>query len=112
VSVTPTVTTWYRVTSPKGKGQAHRVAVAPLVRLAGVGDGKTLRGSVRPQRAAVPVAVQRRTSRGWTTVARTTTDARGRFRATLTVRPGSYRAVATPGSGYVAGVSAQLRVDG
>ena len=112
VTVTPTVTTWYRVASPKGTGQARRVAVAPLVRLSDGGDGKTLRGSVRPQLAAAPVAIQRLTSRGWTTVARTTTNARSRFRATLRIVPGAYRAIATPGSGYVAGVSAQLRIGG
>jgi stage II sporulation protein D len=110
VAVTPTVTTSYRVSSPKGKGQAHRVAVAPLVRLADGGDGKTLRGAVRPRLADAPVTIQRLTSRGWTTVARTRTNARGGFRATVNLVPGSYRAAVTPGSGYVTGFSAHLRL--
>jgi stage II sporulation protein D len=108
--VRPRVTTWYRLSSPKGKGIAHRVAVAPLVRFSELNGREALAGFVRPKRAGSDVTVQRFANGAWRTVARTETDAAGRFRAALRVVPGRYRALARVGSGYVQGATPVLTV--
>ena len=109
VGVAPRITTWYRVSAPVGKGEPFRVAVAPRVRLFAT-DAQTLTGTVRPVRAGVRVSIERGTDAGWKRVARATTSERGRFVATLAVRPGLYRAVAFAGPGYVPGRSPTLSV--
>jgi stage II sporulation protein D len=106
----PTATTWYRVASRSGAGLAHRVAVAPLVRLTEVRRGRTLVGFVRPATAGARVSVQRLSGGRWTTVARSQTDASGRFRVGVGLEPGTYRAVATLGRGYAPGASALFDV--
>jgi stage II sporulation protein D len=106
----PRLTTWYRLSSPKGKGIAHRIAVAPLVRFSELNGRDALAGFVRPRRAGSRVTVQRFANGAWRTVARTTTDAAGRFRAVFRVAPGRYRALVVVGPGYVQGSTPGLTV--
>ncbi|MBD0318039.1 MAG: hypothetical protein ICV71_05890, partial [Thermoleophilia bacterium] len=106
----PTETTWYRLRSPKGAGAAHRVTVAALVRFDRRTGGRVLAGFVRPAVAGADVSLQRRASSRWLTVARTSTDADGRFRARIEVRPGRYRAVVRVGRGLAPGVTPILTV--
>jgi stage II sporulation protein D len=106
----PRSTTWYRVVSRSGAGLAHRVSVAPLVRLTEVRRGRTLVGHIRPAAAGARIAVQRLADGRWTTVAHAQTDGSGRFRVGVGLGPGTYRAVATLGRGYVPGASALFEV--
>jgi stage II sporulation protein D len=102
----PRITTWYRVVSRSGAGLAHRVSIAPRVRLTEIRRGRTLVGSVRPARAGAQVSVQRLADGRWTTVAQARTEPSGRFRVQVALEPGTYRAVARLGAGYVPGASA------
>jgi stage II sporulation protein D len=111
VRVTPTRTTWYRIASSKGKGLAHRVTVAARVRFT-VFRGRTLSGVVRPRVAGARVEVQRRRGERWVTVATARTNGAGRFSATVSIRPGSYRAVVTVGGGFARGKTPVLHVMG
>jgi hypothetical protein len=56
------------------------------------------------------VQVQKLAQNGWTTVARTRTDAKGDFSANLELTPGAYRARVVPGRGFAPGVSKVLKV--
>jgi stage II sporulation protein D len=107
--LTPTRTTWYRISSPKGKGLPHRVSVAAWVRFTSF-RGRSLSGLVRPRVAGALVAIQRRRSERWVTVASARTTGAGRFSTTFSIRPGSYRAVATVGRGFVPGKTPVFRV--
>jgi len=70
-----------------------------------------LAGSVRPARAGIAVAIQRRTASGaWRTVTSATTNSRGQFRAQRRVAAGTYRARATVGGGVVPGTSPVVQV--
>jgi len=106
----PRVTTWYRLSTAKGKGAPHRVAVAPRVRFSELTGRRALAGFVRPGRGGSAVTVQRFARGAWRTVARTRTDAAGRFRVVLRVTPGRYRALALVGRGYVRGSTPVLTV--
>ena len=106
----PTVTTSYRIASPKGVGAEHRVTVAPWIRFSGLREAGTLTGLVRPRIAGAVVTVQRRQNGGWVTVARARTDGNGRFRATFAVTPGTYRGIVRVGPGYATGRTPTLRV--
>ena len=106
----PAKTTWYRLAAAVGRGLEHRVDVAPLIRFdQGTGDG-ALSGTVKPAIAGKAVVIQRLDGNRWKTVARTSTDARGRFRAALGLSGGTYRATVTYGSGYVQGRTPPLEV--
>jgi stage II sporulation protein D len=110
VAVEPAITTWFRLVSPKGRSEPFRVSVAPWVRLSELRADGTLVGRVRPERAGVKVAVQRLVEGRWTTLANVETSAGGAFQARIARNPGSYRAVARLGAGYVPGASPVLRV--
>jgi stage II sporulation protein D len=106
----PRITTWFRLSTTKGKGEPVRVAVAPWVRLSELRPDGTFAGHVRPARAGVPVELQRLEGGRWRTLATDRTGSHGRFGARVALQPGSYRAVARLGRGYVAGISPVVRV--
>jgi SpoIID/LytB domain protein len=93
-------TTDYRLGAGTIRGTPLRIAVAPVVRLAGGG-----RGTVRPAAAGtVDIQVQQGTWRKLTTA---TVDASGAFDAGA-LPSGTYRARYAPGGGLAAGVSPPL----
>jgi stage II sporulation protein D len=110
ISVEPARTTSYRVSATVGKSIERRVAVAPLVRFGRVTSQTELPGFIRPAVAGATITVQRLEGTRWRTVATTRTTARGRFRAAVTLSPGTYRALANLGAGYVPGRSPTLKV--
>ena len=109
VPAAPSITTWYRLSSPKGKGLPERVSVAALVRFTKLG-ARGLEGLVRPKLAGTTVTVQRYENGRWVTVGRARTSEAGVFRASFTVTPGSYRALASVGPGYATGTTPVLSV--
>ena len=106
----PAVTTTYRIATPKSAGPSVRIGVAPAITLAVRNARHALAGVVKPGRAGIEVQLQRLVDGRWKTVARDETDAAGRFRARLAVKPGTYRAFAAPGGGLVPGTSSPLPV--
>jgi stage II sporulation protein D len=110
VSVAPKQTTDYRLATTKIAAATARVPVAPVVRLLTPRTPTELRGTVRPALAGTPVAIQRQQGTKWSTVARATVDAGGRFDVRLQLASGTYRARVPAGHGLVAGVSAILQV--
>jgi stage II sporulation protein D len=110
LAASPAISTWFRLSWAKGKGDPFRVAVAPWVRLSQLRADGTLLGRVRPARAGVGVELQRFANGRWDTLASVETNASGRFRAQVPLRPGGYRAVARVGAGYVPGISPVLQV--
>jgi SpoIID/LytB domain protein len=106
----PTVTTTYRIATARAKGPSAKVGVAPAVTLAVRQQRHVLAGVVTPKRAGIVVQLQRLVDGRWKTIARDETDAAGRFRARLAVKPGTYRALAAPGGGLVPGTSEPLTV--
>jgi SpoIID/LytB domain protein len=109
VSVKPTRTTWYRVSSSAGRGLPHRVAVAAWIRFSDFRAGRTLAGLVRPAVAGARVAIQRLVRDRWVTVATTRTGAAGEFSVTVPLQPGAYRGLALV-PGFVTGVTPAVRV--
>ncbi|MBA2537658.1 MAG: hypothetical protein H0V20_09560 [Actinobacteria bacterium] len=108
-NVTPWRTTSYRVVAGGVTGTASRVLVAVRVGFHEPANGQ-LRGVIGPKRAGASVAIQKRRVDGtWKTLATVSTNADGEFAANVSLRAGTYRAVARLGGGYVAGY-AYLRV--
>ena len=107
--VKPKVTTDYRLVGSYVRGGVVRVAVAPALRLLTIAGRAGLRGTIAPAVAGARVEIQRLGAR-WETVATTTVDPQGGFEARLRLTPGTYRAVAAPGRGLVAGTSPVLRI--
>jgi stage II sporulation protein D len=110
VRISPRITTVFRL-GPARFGVAIRVKVAPRLRFHASQGSGALTGVMRPRLAGEIVSVQRRRSSGaWRTVARATVNSDGGWRARFSVRPGTYRAYAAPGRGYVSGVSPTLTI--
>jgi hypothetical protein len=65
---------------------------------------------VKPLLPGAAVQVQRKVGTSWTTVARSTVNPVGTFKATLDVTPGTYRARVVAGKGFAIGVSTVLQV--
>ncbi len=105
VSVRPTVTTLYRVTSPSGSTAAVRVRVTPKPRLVATRALRAVTGVADPGKA---VQVQRLGAGGWVTVAIALAHADGSWRATFDVVPGTYRSYVA--SGGIVATSPELRV--
>ena len=109
VGVRPATTTVYRLAAGRVKADPRRIFVAARVRVSS--RAGVLAGSVRPARAGIAVAIQRRTASGaWRTVTSATTNSRGQFRAQRRVAAGTYRARATVGGGVVPGTSPVVQV--
>jgi hypothetical protein len=110
VAVRPRTTTVYRLAAGRVKADPQRIFVGARVRVSSRRGG-VVAGSVRPARAGIAVAIQRRTASGaWRTVASATTNAGGQFRAQRRVAAGTYRARATVGGGIVPGASPVFQV--
>jgi len=106
VSVRPSVTTLYRLTSPAASTGAVRVTVRPQPRFVSRHAAGSLSGVASTGEV---VQVQRRTSTGsWVTVAIALTREDGTWRALLDLSTGVYRAYVA--SGGVAGTSPTLTV--
>jgi stage II sporulation protein D len=107
-SVTPQPGARYRLAAQTFAGPEVRIPVAPQVRLAAAGAG--VRGTVRPALPLAAVTIQRRTPAGWAGVAAARADAAGAFVSPAGLPAGDYRALVESGGGFVAGVSAPVRV--
>jgi stage II sporulation protein D len=107
-TVTPQVTTQYRLTAGDVHAGPVNAAVVPLVQ-ATLSPG-TVQGTVKPALPGSPVQVQLQHGVGWTTVAASTTDAAGSFAVPAQLSPGSYRVRYAPGHGLSPGVSQALSV--
>ena len=102
--VTPGIATRYRIVSGNATGEARLVSVRTLVTLAAPRAPFTrLSGSVGPARGGITVTLKRRRGDGsWAVVARAPTTSAGRFSFSI-ARPGTYRARADAGAGFLAG---------
>jgi stage II sporulation protein D len=109
-SVSPRVTTSYRLESGGFRSGAIRVSVAPFVQLAAGADGASLTGLARPVLAGAAVQVQRLNGTAWVTVANTAIDTNGSYSAQLDLSPGSYRTRVVAGHGFAIGVSNTVTV--
>jgi stage II sporulation protein D len=108
--VKPTTSTWYRLAVGTLRTTQVRVAVAPLVRFDLSPSKTSLTGVVRPVLPNALVEIQRLTGTNWSTVAKTRTDAKSDFTATLQLSAGSYRARVKPGHGFVPGTTKPVEV--
>jgi stage II sporulation protein D len=109
-TLSPKVTTDYRLSTGAIQSGIVRLAVAPAVRIGAAADRTSLSGVARPLLPGSAVQVQRQAQGSWTTIARTTVGANGTFIAPLTVTPGTYRARVVAGKGFAVGVSPPLQV--
>ncbi|HEU5211276.1 MAG TPA: SpoIID/LytB domain-containing protein [Gaiellaceae bacterium] len=108
VALTPTATTQYRLRTDVVKSKPVTVTVMPMVKMRAATDGTGFVGSSRPVRPGSIVQVQRHSGAGWKPVAAARTDVAGRWRATVDLRAGSYRACLAAGNGLAAGISTVL----
>jgi SpoIID/LytB domain protein len=110
-TLSPKVTTDYRISSGIVTSAPVRVSVAPAVRLAASADHTAVSGTVMPFFPGKTVQVQRQAANGsWTNVAQATIAADGSFQASASLVPGTYRARCAPGGGFAAGFSPALTV--
>jgi hypothetical protein len=110
-TLSPKLTTDYRISSGIVTSAPVRVSVAPAVRIAASADHTVVTGTVKPLFPGKPVQVQRLAANGgWTTVAQATIAADGSFEASANLVPGTYRARCAPGGGFAAGSSPALTV--
>ncbi len=110
-TLSPKVTTDYRISSGIARSSIVRLSVAPSVRLTASGDRTAVVGLVKPLLPGVPVQVQRQGKNGaWAVVATTTVTADGAFEASVDLSPGTYRARVVAGKGYAVGLSPVLTV--
>ncbi len=110
-TVSPKVTTDYRISSGIVRSAVVRLSVAPSVRLSAATDRTSVSGIVKPFFPGVAVQVQRQAANGsWTTVAQATPASDGSFQAALNLVPGTYRARVAPGKGFAPGLSPVLTV--
>jgi len=109
-TLSPKVSTDYRLSTGEIRSGLVRLAVAPLVRIFVSSDRLSLTGLARPVLSGSAVQIQQLGQTGWTTVARTKTGADGNFSSSLNVTPGSYRARVAAGRGFAPGLSRALKV--
>jgi stage II sporulation protein D len=109
-TLSPKVSTEYRLSSGEIRSGTVRLSVVPLVRISVSADRLSLTGLARPVLGGSAVQIQKLAQNGWTTVARTKTGANGDFSAQVDVTAGAYRARVVPGRGFAPGVSRVLRV--
>lgn len=81
----PTVTATPQAATPSAR-EAASLSVSEARTSVLLGRRATVRGSLRPARAARVVRLQRNGAGGWTTIATARTDARGRFTIGVTPR--------------------------
>ena len=110
-TLSPKVTTDYRISSGIARSAVVRLSVAPSVRLTASSDRTAVTGLVKPLLPGAPVQVQRQGGNGtWTTVSTANVTADGAFEASVNLTPGSYRARVVAGKGFAAGLSPVLTV--
>jgi stage II sporulation protein D len=109
-TLSPKVSTDYRISSGMIRSGVVRVSVAPSVHISPSADRASLSGVVKPLLPGAPVQVQRQGNGGWSTVARTTVGSDGSFSAAVALTPGTYRARVVAGKGFAVGLSAILEV--
>ncbi|HSS80238.1 MAG TPA: SpoIID/LytB domain-containing protein [Gaiellaceae bacterium] len=110
-TLSPKVTTDYRISSGIARSAVVRLSVAPSVRLTASSDRTAVTGLVKPLLPGAAVQVQRQGNGGaWTTVSTANVTADGAFEASVDLTPGSYRARVVAGKGFAAGLSPVLTV--
>jgi stage II sporulation protein D len=109
-SLTPKVSTDYRLSADQIQSGAVRLAVAPRIRIFVSPDRLSLTGRARPVLSGSAVQIQKLAQNGWTTVARTKTTANGDFSASVEFTPGVYRVRVVAGRGFAPGVSRMMKV--
>jgi hypothetical protein len=109
-TLSPKVTTDYRLSTGTIRSGVVRLSVAPFVRIAPSSDRLSLSGLARPGVPNAAVQLQRLTGGSWATVARTTVNADGTFSGDVELTPGAYRARVVAGKGFAIGLSKVLTV--
>jgi stage II sporulation protein D len=109
-TLSPKVTTDYRLSTGQIRSGVVRLSVAPSVRIAVSSDRLSVSGVVRPLLPNATVQVQRLAGSAWTTVARTAVAADGTFTGDVQLTPGAYRARVVSGKGFAIGLSKVLTV--
>jgi SpoIID/LytB domain protein len=109
-TLSPKLTTDYRISAGLIRSGVVRLAVAPAVRITPTANRTALTGLVKPLLPGAAVQVQRQAHGSWTTIARTTVTASGAFSAAVTLTPGTYRARVVAGKGFAVGLSDPLQV--
>jgi SpoIID/LytB domain protein len=110
-TLSPKVTTDYRISSGIARSAVVRLSVAPSVRLTASSDRTAVTGLVKPLLPGAPVQVQRQGGNGtWTTVSTANVTADGAFEASVNLTPGNYRARVVAGKGFATGLSPVLTV--
>jgi hypothetical protein len=110
-TLSPKVTTDYRISSGIARSGVVRLSVAPSVRLTASTDRTAVTGLVKPVLAGARVQVQRQGNSGtWATVATTNVTSDGAFEASVNLSPGTYRARVVAGKGFAVGLSPVLTV--
>jgi SpoIID/LytB domain protein len=109
-TLSPKVSTDYRIAAGAIRSGIVRLSVAPLVRLDPGADRVSVSGLVRPLLPASDVQIQRQSGTAWKTVARANVADDGTFLASLDLSPGTYRARVVAGKGFAIGLSKVLKV--
>jgi stage II sporulation protein D len=109
-TLSPKVTTDYRLSMGEIRSGVVRLSVAPFVRIAVSTDRMSMTGLARPLLPNAPVQVQRLEGSTWTTVSRTTIGDDGTFIGDVELTPGTYRARVVAGKGFAIGLSKVLKV--
>jgi len=109
-TLSPKVTTDYRISSGRFRSGVVRLAVAPVVKISPSVDRTSVTGFAKPLLPGAVVHVQRRGAVGWTTAVKTTITSSGAFVASLDLTPGTYRARVVAGKGFAVGLSPVLTV--
>jgi stage II sporulation protein D len=109
-TLSPKVTTDYRLSMGEIRSGVVRLSVAPFVRIAVSNDRMSMTGLARPLLPNAPVQVQRLEGSTWTTVVRTTIGSDGTFIGDVELTPGTYRARVVAGKGFAIGLSKVLKV--
>jgi stage II sporulation protein D len=109
-TLSPKVTTDYRISAGTIRSGVVRLAVAPSVQLSAAASRTAVSGLVKPLLPGGSVQLQRQAGNGWTTVARSTVGSDGSFRASINLTPGTYRARVVAGKGFAVGLSPVLQV--
>jgi stage II sporulation protein D len=110
-TLSPKVTTDYRLSAGIVRSRVVRLAVAPAVSLTAATDRTSLSGVVKPLLPGAPVQVQRlQADETWVTIATATVGDGGTFSATANLIPGTYRARVAAGKGFAIGLSPILQV--
>jgi stage II sporulation protein D len=109
-TLSPKVTTDYRLSAGVIRSGVVRQAVAPSVRIAPAANRASVTGVVKPVLPGSAVQLQRQAHGSWTTVARTTVGSVGTFTVPIALTPGTYRARVVAGKGFAVGLSDPLQV--